>query len=157
MKAALFALAVCYAGCAAPTEPFTLDFPSRDAFVRSVSAEVMLIPLAPTDLDACTRLVVDGELGGLADAETTGSAPVCAFRGGEVTYPSAPEGAVAYVALARDDGGRVLFSGCTVRNVYVDSAPLEIVLTPTEHYREEFRGAPAETCRVEEKCGAGCP
>ena len=141
--------------CAAPTESMTLDFPSRDTFVRSENAEVYVIPLAPDDLDACPRLLAEAEVSGL-DAMSTGATSVCDFQAGAVSYPDVPEGAVAYVAVARSVAGQVLLSGCTIRNVYLDEPELRMVLVPTATYRSEFEGAPPETCTAAAKCGGGC-
>ncbi|MFT5355806.1 MAG: hypothetical protein ACI9KE_003025 [Polyangiales bacterium] len=150
-----FTLLLVVAGCAAPTESMTLDFPSRDTFVRSENAEVYVIPVAPDDLNACPRLLADAEVSAL-DAMSTGSFSVCDFQEGAVSYSDAPEGAVAYVAVARSATGQVLLSGCVVRNVYVDDPELVLVLVPTSIYRSEFRDAPPETCTAAAKCGGGC-
>lgn len=141
--------------CAVPTESMTLDFPSRDTFVRSENAEVYVIPLESDDLDACPRLLAEAEVSGL-DAMSTGSIGVCDFQDGGVSYPDAPEGAVAYVAVARSVTGGVLLSACTVRNVYLDDTELRLVLTPTDAYRSAFADAPPETCTETAKCGGGC-
>ena len=147
-------VAVICVGCAAPTEPLTLDFPSRDAFVRSTSAEVFVVPTA--DLDACPELLAEAESGGLTMESSTGSQSVCDFRAGIVEYPEVPEGANAYVAIVRDDAGEVLLSGCVVRNVYLDDPTTTVLLTPTDKYRMDFGSAPMETCTVEQRCGGGC-
>lgn len=151
----LFVPLLALGACAAPTELITLDFPSRDTFVRSENAEVYVIPLAADDLNACPRLLADAEVSGL-DAMTTGSASVCDFQDGAVSYPDTPEGAVAYVAVARSVSGQVLLSGCTIRNVYVDDLELRVVLVPTESYRDAYRNAPPETCTAAAKCSGGC-
>lgn len=153
LSCAVVSCAILLSACAASTEPFTLDFPSREAFVRSTSAEVFVVALAPDDLDACPRLLADAERGGVTMAGTTGSVPVCDFRDGVVDYPDVAQGAMAYVGVARDDAGEVLLSGCVVRNVYVDDVPLNIILTPTNEYRT---GDPS-SCTVDQKCGGGCP
>ncbi|MFK7999000.1 MAG: hypothetical protein AB8H86_05360 [Polyangiales bacterium] len=151
----VFSLLLVVSACAVPTESMTLDFPSRDTFVRSENAEVYVIPVADDDLNACPRLLAEVQVSGL-DAMTTGSVSVCDFQEGAVSYPDAPEGAVAYVAVARSVTGQVLLSGCTIRNVYLDDADLQIVLVPTEGYHEAFEDMPPNTCTAAAKCGGGC-
>lgn len=148
-------LFVLLAACAVPTELMTLDFPSRDTFVRSENAEVYVVPLAADDLNACPRLLAEAEVSGI-DAMSTGSASVCDFQEGAVSYPDTPEGAVAYVAVARSVAGEVLLSGCVIRNVYVDDPEVRVVLAPTEVYRSDFSSLPPETCTAAQKCNGGC-
>ena len=143
------------AGCSA-TEPFELNFPSQDTFIRSETAEVFVVPVGD-DLDACPRLLRDAALGALDPTAQTGQQTVCEFRANRVSLPDVAEGASAYVAIVQDSGGMTLLTGCAVRNVYVDDAPLVITLTPTDAYRDRFPvETPPETCTVETKCQLGC-
>lgn len=144
------------AGCAA-TEPFELNFPSQDTFIRSETAEVFSIPIADGNRDVCPGLLRDVDLGALVAPSTTGQQTVCEFRAGRVSVGDVPEGPVAYVSVVSGSSGSILLTGCTVRDVYTDPEPLTITLTPTSTYRDLYPAdTAAETCTVETKCQLGC-
>ncbi|MEM9070402.1 MAG: hypothetical protein AAGE52_17995 [Myxococcota bacterium] len=150
-------LALVLIGCG-DTVPVVLNFPSFDTFVRSETARILVVD---TDGDAgvCPDLLSQAELGVLDSVAVrdTGPQSVCEFQAGRVSLNGAPEGVRAYVAVAEDSSGVALLTGCTISDVHVDAAPLEIVMAPTDEYRTQFgAGSPEAMCTPEAKCQRGC-
>ncbi|MBX3249563.1 MAG: hypothetical protein KF901_20465 [Myxococcales bacterium] len=144
------------AGCG-ETVPLALAFPSSEAFVRSANARVYVVDVGD-DLGVCPTLLMRAELGTLVgDVAQTDLRPVCDFRAGAVQLPDVPQGVHAYVAIATNEAGQVLLSGCRIADPYVDDGPLEITLSTTERYRSTFpAGSASPMCSVEDKCVRSC-
>lgn len=139
--------------CAGIDEPVDLVFP-REAFVRVETAQILIVDT--DDPNACPDLLAQAELGALTGAEQlTESRPVCEFVAGQVQLPEVRQGLKAYLGLGMGPTGAVYVSGCAIANVYQDG-PLTIVLSPTDDYRDDFRGEASPTCTPEMKCGGGC-
>ncbi|MAQ17199.1 MAG: hypothetical protein CMN30_20695 [Sandaracinus sp.] len=144
--------------CGDEVETFGLSFPSVEAFAAAETARVFAMPVSDAD-GACFDLLFQVEnVGPPEGAQDTGPIPVCQFREGGVELPSVGDGLLAYVATATDVDGRVLLSGCTLRDVYTDADGVRIVLTPTDVYRELLDEPDYEPtgCSVESRCGGSC-
>lgn len=145
--------------CGGETIDVELNFPSQEAFVRMETARIFVLGLDEGGADSCPDLLAQAELGvlqGAADIDS-GQNNVCEYDAARITLPDVPEGTKAYVAIALDEGGDILLSGCTIYNVYAEPAPLRIVLAPTADYRRQFpAGTPPPTCTKDEKCQLGC-
>ena len=146
-------------GCGGETVEIELNFPSQEAFVRMETARIFVLGLGEGGEDSCPDLLSQAELGVLQSAADidSGQANVCEYDAARITLPDVPEGTKAYVAIALDEGGDILLSGCTIYNVYAEPAPVRIVLAPTADYRREFpAGTPPPDCTKDEKCQLGC-
>lgn len=144
-------------GCGGETVSVELAFPSSDSFVRSANARLFVVDVGE-DLGACPDLVMQSELGNLTgDVFQSEAVSVCDASVGRLTVPDVDEGLYAFVAAATNEAGQVLLTGCTIADAYVDDAPLQIVLAPTERYRTTYPvGTAPETCSADDKCLRGC-
>lgn len=152
-------LALAMVGCGSETVDVELNFPSQEAFVRMETARIFVLGLEDGGEDSCPDLLSQAELGVLQSAADidSGQNNVCEFDAARITLPDVPEGTKAFVAIALDEGGDILLSGCTIYNVYAEPAPLRIVLAPTADYRSQFpAGTPPPDCTKDEKCQLGC-
>ncbi len=146
-------------GCGGETIDVELNFPSQEAFVRMETARIFVLNLEDGGENSCPDLLAQAELGVLQSAANidSGQANVCEFDAARITLPDIPEGTKAFVAIALDEGGDILLSGCTIYNVYAEPAPLQIVLAPTADYRRQFpAGSAPPDCTKDEKCQLGC-
>lgn len=146
--------------CGSETETFELSFPSVEAFSASETVRVYAVAVDEEDIGTCRDLLSQVEdVGPLTDAGVdTGRIPVCEFRNGGVELPSLGDGLRAFVAVAEDTMGRVLLSGCTLRDVRADASEVTIVLAPTDVYRAKVEADEVPTgCSVEDRCSGACP
>jgi len=147
-------------GCT-ETETFELSFPSVEAFTLSESVRIYAVPTTPEEVGVCRDLLAQVEVGTpLSDAAIdTGRITTCEFRNGGVKLPSVGEGLRAFVAVAEDNVGDALFTGCTLRDVYSDSSEVTIVLVPTDVYRQKLADEELMLtgCSVEDRCSGACP
>lgn len=146
-------------GCGGETVDIELNFPSQEAFVRMETARIFVLRLEDGGEDSCPDLLSQAELGVLQSAADidSGQNNVCEYDAARITLPDVPEGTKAYVAIALDEGGDILLSGCRIYDVYAEPNPLQIVLAPTADYRRRFpAGTAPPDCTKDEKCQLGC-
>jgi hypothetical protein len=153
--------ALALSSCGTETETFELSFPSVEAFSLSETVRVYAVAVGEEEVGVCRDLLAQVEgVGPLTDAGVdTGRVPICEFRSGGVELPSLGEGLRAYVAVAEDNVGDALFTGCTLRDVYADASEVSLVLAPTDVYRQKVDdGEVTPTgCTVEDRCSGACP
>lgn len=146
------------ASCGSDTVAMELEFPSPETFVRSETVRVFVVPLEEGQEGTCPELLMQAELGPLeAAVDDTGQVSICDFQAGASTVSEVGEGLRAYVAVAYGDAGQPYLTGCTVSDVYIDPAPLTVVMTPTLAYAQTYpAGSAASSCTPEMKCRGGC-
>lgn len=160
LRASLLLAMTMASGCGGDTVVVEFNFPSTDAFVRSATIELVAVSLVDQDLRACPRLVRMVEVSPLDDSLTdlsTEPRDVCELRSAAFEIPSPRSGEHAWIAAARGSSGQALLTACTVRDVFGGGEPLVMVLSPTDHYRDQFpAGTPDEACTPEDRCSRGC-
>lgn len=159
-RSAVALIALALLSCGTETETFEISFPSVEAFSLSETVRVYAFPVGAEEVGICRDLLAQAEIGPLSDAPIdTGRIPTCEFRDGGVKLPSLGDGLRVFVAVAEDNAGDALFTGCTLRDVATDASQVTIVLAPTDGYREKVENdeLPFTGCSVEDRCSGACP
>lgn len=158
-KAPVLVASFLAAACGGQEVLVELQFPSRQPFYFTETVRVLTIDIFPHESGLCPSLRELAERNAIdADSISSDSTalPVCAFA--DAAVPDVSAGTKAYVAVALDETGRVLLSGCEIRDWDAAEEPLVIELFTTEVYRREHPpGSAGPACAsIEEKCNGDC-
>ena len=152
------ASALALSGCASPTVPLSIGFPSQEAFLVTSTIDVVAVPLEG-DLSRCPALLGDA-IRGIevpASSASLGLVP-CDVRAGAV-LPDPGGGAHAFIVLGRATNG-IILGGCAVGEAYPGGPSIQVDLFPTvtADYAAAVTAAhlaPGST--ADQRCGGSMP
>lgn len=145
-------------GCAPTPVEVDLAFPSRDTFLYSEFARLLVYEVdlesPESDCPALIEGLMDDQVGDpILDTDFT---EICGFRDPGVSFDSIPPGPHAYVVVARDDSSTILLTGCTVAEAFEGAPPVRVRMFPTTEYEGATSGRALSCANEEQKCRSGC-
>ena len=160
LRSGLFALlaAPLAAACAPTPVDVSLAFPSRDTFLYSDFARLLVYEVDIADAtESCAAILDDvaaGQFG--APVYDTDWTEVCGFRAGGVRFEDIPPGPHAFVVVTRDQSNTALLSGCRVAEAYEGAPAVRVALFPTPSYDDATTGRTLSCTNEDDKCRSGC-
>lgn len=153
-------LAILLAACGPTPVEVDLAFPREENFLYSDFGRLLVYtvdPDADAGLGVCPALLEQVNAGSFGEPIfDSDPQPICAFTNGGIAFDDMPAGPHAYVALASDEGNRVLLTGCRVAEVYADAPQVEVFMYPTLEYTSAIQGRTLTCGDAAAKCAAGC-
>jgi hypothetical protein len=157
-RAPIALLAILLAACAPTPVEVDLAFPREENFLYSDFGRLLVYTVDPEmGLDVCPALLERINAGNFGEPLfDSDRQPICAFTDGGVVFGDMPPGPHAYIALASDEGNRVLLTGCRVAEVYADAPQIEVFMYPTLDYTSAIAGRALTCGDAAAKCAGGC-